>query len=48
LTQLTGCLAQKPQIKEQRRYWGSKEKCIAFLQSDKAVAERWVLEALGE
>jgi hypothetical protein len=35
-------------IKEQRRFWGSKEKCVEFLQGDKAASERWLLEAIGE
>jgi len=45
---LMGCLATKPKIKEQRVYWGDKDKVVTFLQSDKAVASRWIVEALGE
>ena len=48
LTLLTSCSRTKQEIKEQRRFWGSKEQCVSFLQSNKAVADRWVLEALGE
>lgn len=31
-----------------RTFWGSKQECVDFLQSDKAIFERWLVEAIGE
>ena len=47
----SGCQTQKPTIpivKEQRVYWGNKEEVKTFLDSPKAMAERWFIQAVGD
>lgn len=44
---ILGCSRTKP-IKEQKSFWGDKDKCVEFLQGEKAQAERYLVEAIGE
>jgi len=38
----------KTAIKENKTvFWGSTDEVINFLQSDKAIANRWLVESLG-
>ena len=44
---MQGCSRTKKAI-EIKAWWGSKEEIKSFLDSDKAKAERWFIQALGE
>jgi len=50
LITLTSCsvIKSKPKSIELRTYWGNKTEVIDFLNSDKAKAERWLVQAVGE
>jgi hypothetical protein len=47
---LIGCSKTKPKIdtSEIRVFWGTKEECISTLQNSRAIAKRWLIEAIGD
>lgn len=45
---LISCVRTQPKTKEVKVWWGSREEIKTFLDSDKAKAERWFIQALGE